>query len=94
MKIIFILSIAFFATTFSYAQNKAPDDVVAKIDINNCFKHILKTEISLDPHHVSVESAHYTVEDEKILLTLIIIEKNDYEAPVGLHEKQCEINKK
>lgn len=93
MKIIFILSIAFFAAAFSYAQNKAPDDVVEKIDINNCFKQMLKTKISLDPHHVSVESAHYTVEGEKILLMIIVRERNDYGAPVGLHEQQCELNK-
>lgn len=92
MKISFI-SIVFFASTFVYAQNKAPDDVVTKADIDKCYKQILKREISFNPHYLKVESAHYAVEDAKILLTLNIREKNDYGAPVALHEKQCTLNK-
>ena len=80
-------------STFAYAQNKAPDDVVSKKDINNCYKDILKSEISFNPHYLSIESAHYTVEDAKILLTLNIREKNDYGAPVGLHERECTLNR-
>ena len=88
-----LLSLVIFTNTFVYAQNKAPDDVVTKDDINNCYKDILKTEISFNPHYLKVESAHYTVEDVKILLTLNIREKNDYGAPVALHERQCTLDK-
>ncbi len=94
MKKICILSIAFFSVSvFSYAQNKAPDDVVTKDDINNCYQDILKKEISFNANYLKVESAHYIVEGEKILLTLNIRERNDYGAPVGLHERKCELNK-
>ena len=41
MKIVFI-SVVFFASTFVYAQNKAPDDVITKDDIDNCYKNINK----------------------------------------------------
>lgn len=80
-------------STFAYAETKAPNNVVTKNDINKCLKHLRKTEDFLYPHSLKVESAHYTQENTKILLTLSISEKTEYGGPAGSQDKQCELEK-
>lgn len=77
----------------SYAETKAPDDVVSKDDINKCLKHLRKTENFQYPNSLKVESAHYSVEEKIILLTLSISEKNEYGGFAGKQNKQCKIEK-
>ena len=67
--------------------------MVTKADINKCLKHLRKTENFLYPHSLKVESAHYTLENSKILLTLSISEKTEYGGHAGEQDKQCVLNK-
>lgn len=80
-------------TTYAYAETKAPDDVVTKADINKCLKHLRKTEDFLYPNSLKIESAHYKMENAKVLLTLNISEKTEYGGSAGVKEKQCVLDK-
>lgn len=77
----------------SYAETKAPDDVVTRADINKCLKHLKKTENFHHPEFLKVESAHYTVEENNILLMLSVRDANEYGAPTGKKDLQCELEK-
>jgi len=70
-----------------FTQKPKPDDIVTKADINKCLKHIRKTEGFLYPQSLKVETAKYTIEDTKILLTLSISEK-----PNTVDQLACKIN--
>lgn len=80
-------------SSVSYAEIKAPDDVVSRADINKCLKHLKKTESFHHPEFLKVESAHYTVEETKILLMLSVRDANEYGAPTGKKDLQCELEK-
>ena len=77
-----------------HAQFQPPDDLVTKSDINKCFEHLRNTEDFLYPHSLKVESAHYTLYDLKIILTLGISQKTEYGGNMAIQEKQCELDKK
>ena len=95
MKIIKALTLipALVLTTVVYAEKEAPDELVTKSDINKCLEHLRNTEDFLYPHSLKVESAHYTQDSSKILLTLGISQKTEYGGNVGVQEKQCVIEK-
>jgi hypothetical protein len=93
MKTKLILITIFCISTIIHAETKAPDDVVTKSDINNCLKHLRKTEDFLYPQSLKVESANYAVKDSKIILTLKIREKTEYGGSAGIQEKQCVLDK-
>lgn len=63
-------------SSVSYAQTKAPDDVVTRADINKCLKHLKKTENFHHPEFLKVASAHYTIEETMIRLTLNVTDAN------------------
>ena len=95
MKIIIGLTLitGFVLSSFSYAEIKAPDQVVTKADIKKCLKHLRDTEEFLYPQSLKVESAHYTQKNSKILLTLSISEKTEYGGNASVQEKQCTLDK-
>ena len=99
MKILIgpMIIIGFVLSSVSYAETntstKAPDDVVTRADINKCVKHLKKTEKFHHPEFLKVASAHYTIEESMILLTLNVIDANEYGAPIGKKEMQCELEK-
>lgn len=82
-----LLIAGFTVSTIVYAKTKAPDDIVTKADINKHLKHIRKTEDFLYPQFLKVETAKYTIEDTKILLTLSISEKTEYSGSAGVQDK-------
>ena len=88
-----MLLVGLILSSVSYAETKAPDDVVSRADINKCLRHLKKTESFHHPEFLKVESAHYTVEETNILLTLSIRDANEYGAPTGKKDLQCELER-
>ena len=88
-----ILIVGLILSSVSNAQTKAPDDVVSRADINKCKSHIKKIGKFHHPEFLKVESAHYTIEESKIVLTLKVVDANEYGAPTSKKEMQCELEK-